>query len=176
MRHLKLIIPILIILLSCKKDHDHSDPAPTPDPKIKFKPTDVLVGAKGTCSIDSIFDFINLFDHEVQYIRTECYSSLPSDSLSYVKHYIAANAWSATAVLDDKTGIITVYSELHDMKDQARQAAWLNAMNVLQLKESTEVKVILFHVPEGKELEWVNQFKSHECVQWAELNKIFVTF
>jgi len=49
-------------------------------------------------------------------------------------------------------------------------------MKILKLTEQTDNvtsgNVIYFHVPEGKEKEWVIKFKDYSFVEWAELNYI----
>ena len=66
MKILKISLILLIFaFLSCEKESnesidqtDHSDE--------KFIPTDVLVKVKGYYTIDKVFNFINLFNHEVE--------------------------------------------------------------------------------------------------------------
>ena len=49
-------------------------------------------------------------------------------------------------------------------------------MITLKLTEQTDNvssgNIIYFHVPDGKEKEWVRKFKEYSFVEWAELNSI----
>ena len=87
MKTLKYFLIICLFLLnSCEKNE-------TGDSNEKFVPTDVLVKTKGYYTIDKVFNFINSFDHNVEYIEDGIYtSSLPSDSLQYVLDYLNAKS------------------------------------------------------------------------------------
>ena len=173
----------LFVFISCEKDiddeidySDHSD--------VEFVPTDVLVKTKGYYTIDKVFDFINLFDHEVEYIKYGIYNSkLPSDSLQYVLDFLNAkpytndgNAWFVTGYLHYQTQQITIFPKLFQINNKEYQIDWLQSMEILQLHQQTDTETsgntILFHVPEGKEKEWVKKFMEYDFVEWAELNYI----
>lgn len=176
MKWLKIVISItLIFFISCDKDEDENREEP-------FVPTDVLVKMKGYYTIDQVFDFINSFDHEVENIHSQVYTSeLPSDSLNYVLDYLNAKPytndganWFVNGYLHYQTQEITIFPRLFDMKNIQYQKDWLESMKTLKLKEQTTGEargsIIFFHVPEGKEKEWENKFEQYEFVEWAELN------
>ena len=168
----------LLILFSCDKEDEQNQI------QEKFVPTDVLVKTKGTYTIDKVFDFINSFDHDVEYIYGGVYtSSLPSDSLIYVLNYLNAktytndgDVWFVTGYLHYQTQVITIFPKLFDIKNIENQTDWLQSMQFLQLTEETDKKtngyVIYFHVPIDTEKEWVEKFKEYDFVEWAELNYI----
>ena len=181
MKTLRFILIILSIsLIGCEKDEvtdlDNSDE--------KYVPTDVLVKVKGYYTIDKVFEFINDFDHEVENIHSQVYTSnLPSDSLQYVLDYLNAksytndgNTWFVNGYLHYQTKVITIFPRLFNMKDTTYQTDWLKSMEILKLQEDTEGEtagcIIYFHVPKGKEKEWEKKFEQYEFVEWAELNHI----
>lgn len=180
MRTIYFILTLsLLSFVSCKKESTKE----LLDTDMKFVPTDVIVKTKGYFTIDKVFDFINSFDHEVEYIKYGKYTSnLPSDSLQYVLDYLNAkpythnNVWHVTGYLHYQTQQITIFSRLFQIKDKEYQADWLKSIKKLQLVEDTisEVSgyIIFFHVPEGKEKEWVEKFKKYDFIERADLNYI----
>lgn len=174
----------IFVLFSCNKvgELDQNDE--------EFVPTDVLVKTNASYTIDKVFDFINSFDHDVEYIKRGKYtSSLPSDSLTYVLNYLNAksytndgNTWFVTGYLHYQTQIITIFPRLFDINNIENQTDWLQSMEILQLSEQldreTSGYVIYFHVPIGTEKEWVEIFETYDFVKWVELNYIaeFVTW
>jgi hypothetical protein len=147
----------------------------------KFVPTDVLVKTKGYYTIDKVFEFINLFDHDVESIKYGFYtSSLPLDSLQYILDYLNAKPYTHDGVRWHVTGyttdVITIFPKLFKMKNKEYQADWLQSMEILKLAEKTNMEgsgnIIFFHVPVGKEKDWVEKFKKYDFVEWAELNYI----
>lgn len=176
MKTTKIILVLLIsVFIGCEKeDVEESD--------LKFVPTDVFVQVKGDYTINKVFGFINSFEHEVENIHSQAYtSSLPSDSLQYVLDYLNAkpytndgHTWFVTGYRHYKTDVITIFPRLFNIKNANYQEDWLQSMKKLKLKEQTENEaagsVIFFHVPEGKEEEWVKIFEKFEFVEWAELN------
>ena len=179
MKTIRIISVLLLsILISCEKETNNDKN----DWDVKFVPTDVLVGTKSYFTIDKVFDFINSFDHDVEYIRRGVYiSGLPSDSLQYVLDYLNArpytndgNVWFVYGYLHYQTQQITIFPKLYKIKNKNYQTDWLQSMVILQLTEQTDRETsgytILFHVPEGKEKEWVKKFKAYDFIEWAELN------
>lgn len=165
----------LISLISCETDNvENSDD--------RYVPTDVFVKVKGYYTIDKVFDFINSFDHKVENIRSQTYTSdLPSDSLQYVLDYLNVktytnkeNAWFVSGYLHNQTEMITIFPRLFDMENTAYQADWLESMDILKLNEDTVSEtagsIIYFHVPEDDEKEWEKKFEEYEFVEWAALN------
>ena len=176
MKGLKIVLSlVLLIFISCDKEEDEHL-------KEQFVPTDVLVKIKGYYNIDKVFDFINSFEHEVENIHSQVYNSdLPSDSLQYVLDYLNVkpytndgNKWFVNGYLHYQTQEITIFPRFFEIKNIQYQKDWLEAMEILKLKEQTEGEtsgcIIFFHVPEGKEKEWEKKFEQYEFVEWAELN------
>lgn len=161
----------LFALSSCKKDPEIERRA--------YVPSDVIAGMKDHIKIQDVFQFINSMDHEVEYITSKVYtSSLPSDSLDYVIDYLNSKPytnipnWEASGYLHYQTKAITVFPRLYGMKNIAYQTDWLNTMAELQLQENSNGHTVFFHVPVGKEKQWVKTFKELDFVEWAELNHI----
>jgi|SRR5688572_28642230 len=170
-----LILILILSIVSCT-DNDLQ-------PDYKFVPTDVIIKTKGYFTIDKVFEFINEFGHDVEYVHNGIYNSdLPSDSLEYVLNYINSkpytnsDGWHASGYVHYLTNRITVFPRLFDIKNSGYQEDWLHTMDVLKLIEKTDAEVsgyvIYFHVPEGHEKEWVEKFKKYDFVEWAELNYI----
>lgn len=168
----------VILLSGCENDSNvDSDSI-----EARFVPTDVLVKIKGDYTIDKVFEFINHFNHDVENIHSQAYTSeLPSDSLQYVLDYLNTksytndgNAWFVNGYLHYQTNVITIFPRLFDITNLAYQKDWLESMKLLKLKEDTKGKsagcIIYFHVPVGKEKEWEKRFEKYEFVEWAELN------
>jgi hypothetical protein len=148
-----------------------------------FEPTTVLVKTKNYFTIDKVFDFINSFDHTVEYIYNGVYhSTMPSDSLQYILDCLNAkpytndgNAWFVNGYLHYLTNQITIFPRLFDMKNKDYQADWLKSMVDYKLVEQTNENsgyIIFFHVPEGTEKEWEAKFKEYEFVEWTDLNNV----
>ncbi len=165
---------LIFLFVACEKDtlNDESD--------LKFVPGDVFVKTKKNYSIDRVFSFINSYGHEVETIyNVNCVSDLPADSLKYVlnylgtKPYITHETWETIGSINKITKQITVYPKLLDMENITYQRDWLQTSQLLDLQEENNGYLILFHVPEGKELEWIDEFKSSNYVEWSEPNWIY---
>ena len=183
MRIFKIILTLLLFtFISCEEDSTEDLEKKNEE---KYVPTDVLVKIKGYYTIDKVFDFINSFDHDVENIHSQVYTSaLPSDSLQYVLDYLNAKPytndgvrWFVNGYLHYQTQIITIFPRLFQIKNKDYQYDWLASMEILKLSEQTEGEtsgcIIYFHVPEGKEKEWEKKFEEYDFVEWAELNYIF---
>lgn len=172
-----LLLALLFALVACSKKDNVA-------PDEKFVPTDVLVKIKGYYTIDKVFDFINSFDHAVENISSQVYTSdLPSDSLQYVLDYLNAKPYTndgdagfVTGYLHYQTEVITIFPNFFNIKNTDYQKDWLESMTILKLNEQTEGEtsgcIIYFHVPEGQEKLWKKKFEEYEFVEWAELNYI----
>ena len=182
MKILKISLILLIFaFLSCEKESNESIDQ-TNHSDEKFIPTDVLVKVKGYYTIDKVFNFINLFNHEVEYINSQVYTStLPPDSLKYILDYLNAkpytndgSGWFVNGYLHYKTQQITIFPMLFQIKKKEYQRDWLLSMVKLKLSEDTNSLtdgcIIFFHVPEGTEKEWEKRFEAFDFVEWAELN------
>jgi hypothetical protein len=166
MKHILLIIPILVILFSCKKN----EPEPTPIPRIVF------VETKGGIAIDSIFKIINSFKFGASIYKGYYTSNLPPDSLLYVRNYLYAKSYTfhgqsnAAPTVSLVQDTISVFENFQDMENIVNQNDWLNSMQVLQLHETPVVRYIYFSVPEGAEMEWVEKFKQYSfCNQTSRM-------
>jgi hypothetical protein len=159
-----------LVFISCEKE--------------PIVPTDVFVKIKGYYTIDKVFDFINSFDHDVEYIYSQVYNSdLSSDSLQYVLDYLNAKPytndgaqWFVTGYLHYQTKRITIFPRLFHIKNVDYQTDWLASMKFLKLIEQTDGEtsgcIIFFHVPEGEEKTWARKFERYDFVEWVNLNYI----
>jgi hypothetical protein len=176
MKNVVYIIIVFLLATGCKNKSE--DQAPMPD----FVPTDVLVKTKKDFTIDKVFDFINQYDHSVEYIYGSFYtSSLAPDSLQYVLNYVNAKSytrrpdWPVYGYNHYLTNVIHIFPRLYDIKNKNNQQDWLESLRYLKLKEVTDRddfngSIIFFHVPAGTEKEWLAKFKAMPFVDWAELN------
>ena len=175
----KIILLILVIgfLSSCSNDNSESDTR-------EFVPGEVSVGIKSGTDISDLFDFINLFDHQVDNVNSLTFTSnLESDNLQYILDILNEKTytndgvnWFVTGYLHYQTNQITIFPRLFGMDNIEYQNDWLNSMNELELNEkhNSELNsgIIRFYVPVGEELDWKNQFENYNIVDWAELNYI----
>ncbi|TRW24280.1 hypothetical protein FMM05_10630 [Flavobacterium zepuense] len=159
-----------LILFSCQDD-DITD-------QREFEPTTVIVKTNGNVTTQQVFELINSYDHTVSSVDNEVYTSLLApENLDYVKGYftdkpyVDAN-WPVNGYLHYQTNVITIFPRLINIKDPANQAGFLQATQTLQLQQTGKGFIITFHVPAGKENEWANLFRTHNNVEWAELNYI----
>lgn len=174
MKKIIFLVTLIGLLSSCSKD----DSMETQE----FVPGEVLVGIKSGTDINDIFNFINLFDHQVDNVNSLTFTSdLSSDSLQYVLDFLNEKTytndgqnWLVTGYLDDQTNQITIFPRLFGMDNIEYQNDWLSSMEELELNEKHKIEsnsgIIHFYVPVGKELEWKTQFENNNIVDWAELN------
>lgn len=152
---------------------------------VEFVPSEVIVGIKKSATMEEIFQFINQFDHQVvNFSRTFFTSNLPLDSLDYLSNSLDEKTYTNNGLSFPSVWVrdsqIVVFTTLYQMDNLNYQSDWLNTMEVLKLRANipysdSTVKSnasILFRVPEGQEVEWVNQFVMFNIVAWAELNYI----
>lgn len=179
MRAFRLSLILLsLTFIACQKENSEE----LENANRAYASTDVLVKIKPWYPIDSVFDFINGFNHTVEHIYSQKYSSaLPTDSLQYVLDYLNAksytndgNAWFVTGYVDAQSNAVTIFPRLFDMHIRSHQDDWLASMEILKLQEdqssATAGCIIYFHVPAGAEKEWERKFESYDFVEWAELN------
>lgn len=178
---LALLLIFLLDFSSCEEDEEENKNDEQSNSEVKFVPTDVLVKTRGEVSIEKVFEFINLFDHDVESIKYGFYTStLPLDSLQYILDYLDEKPYTHDGIRWHTTGYttdeISIFPKLFKMKNKEYQADWIQSMEILGLAEKTSMEgsgnIIFFHVPEGKEKEWVRKFKENSFVEWAELNYI----
>lgn len=177
MKNIILLLSIITFLSSCSNDDAEVDTQ-------EFVPEEVFVGIKSGTNINTIFDFINQFDHKVENINSLTFTSdLPSDSLQYTLDFLNEKTytndginWFVTGYLHYQTNEITIFPRLFQMDNEEYQTDWLNSMETLELDEKHNIDlnsgIIRFYVPKGKEIEWKNRFENYSIVDWAELNYI----
>lgn len=177
MKKIVLLISFFGILTSCSNDNSETDTR-------EFVPGEVSVGIKSGTDINDLFEFINLFDHQVDNVNSLTFTSnLEPENLQYVldalneKTYTNDGVnWFVTGNLHYQTNEITIFPRLFGINNIDYQNDWLNAMNELQLNEKHNAElnsgIIRFYVPVGKEIEWRNQFTNYDIVDWSELNYI----
>ncbi len=177
MKKITFLLVIIGIMFSCSSDDSEPDTR-------EFVPGEVSVGIKSGTNINDLFDFINLFDHQVNNVNSLTFTSnLESDNLQYVLDFLNDKTytndginWFVTGYLHYQTNEITIFPRLFGMEKIDYQTDWLNSMNELKLNEkhNSELNsgIIRFYVPVGQEMEWRNQFASYDIVDWAELNYI----
>lgn len=163
-------IAILLLILSCSKGDEE-----------KFIPTDVFVKIKPAYTIKETFDFINSFDHTVEYIGYQAFrSNMPTDSLNHAlnllnsKSYTNSGAWEVYGnVVDD---YFVIRPRLFGIHNTDYQKDWLESMKLLQLDDFLDEnyggRLIFFHVPKGKEYYWKDKFLEYEMVEYTELNQL----
>ena len=171
MRYSNIIITIVVLITiqSCSKEEERN-----------FIPTDLFVRIDSTKNINEVFDFINSYDHSVEYIDMQRFKSrLPSDSLNYAlnylksKSYTTRGAWSVYGNTTEKNFVIR--PRLFDMHIKEFQIDWKDSMEKLKLSDyyysgELDGRVIFFHVPAGKEKYWAKEFQKLDFVVWTELN------
>ncbi|PLX06803.1 MAG: hypothetical protein C0596_13950 [Marinilabiliales bacterium] len=162
-----LFFLIFAFSFSCNVTHDEDE---------MYVPTDVLVKTDSTYSIAEVFNFINSFDFKVEDISSSLfYSTLPFDSIEYVKEYLTELEYYGTsqnsieAYVHYRFNEILVSVSLRDMHKIGNQISWLNAIEDLQLHEKPRY-LIHFNVPKGQERQWEKRFEEYGFVEWAELN------
>ena len=175
MKYIILLISIIGLLSSCTNDDSETNTQ-------EFVPGEVLVGIKSGTDINDLFNFINLFDHQVDNVNSLTFiSDLPSDNLQYVLDFLNDKTytndgidWFVTGYLHHQTNQITIFPRLFGMENIEYQNDWLYSMNELELNEKHNLQlnsgIIHFYVPVGKELEWKDQFENYNIVDWTELN------
>jgi hypothetical protein len=171
-----LILAIAFALSACKKD--------SPIYEKEFRPTDVVVVTKSGFDLEQVFEFINSFDHEVEYIRSATFvSKLPSDSLSYVLKNLSAKPYLTNPTfsrvggyLHYQTKEIYVFPVFFNIENKSSQQDWIETAKLFELEQREELDdngfVILFHVPAGQEKSWVEKFSANDIVRVSELNYI----
>lgn len=177
MKKIILLISFIGILSSCSNDDSKSIIQ-------EFAPGEVSVGIKSGTNINDLFEFINIFEHQVDNVNSLTFTSnLESDNLQHVLDVLNEKTytndginWFVTGYLHSQTNDITIFPRLFGMENIEYQTDWLNSMNELELTEKHNTAlnsgIIRFYVPVGKEIEWRNQFANYNIVAWSELNYI----
>ena len=147
-----------------------------------FVETDLFVRIDSTKNINEVFNFINSYEHEVEYIMMQAFtSSLPADSLTNALNYLNArpyidqNIWPVYGFPYEEN--FKILPRLFEMDNRIFQKDWKDTMQKLKLTEfydenSLNGRVIFFHVPAGKEKYWAKKFNELDFVVWTELNYI----
>lgn len=177
MKKMIILFALIGVVISCSSDDPETE-------KREFIPGDVFVGIKSGTNIDKVFNFINEFNLEVDNVYSLTFTSdLPPDNLQFVldnlneKNYTNDGInWFVTGYLHHQTNQIWIFPKLFEIDNVEYQQDWLASMVELKLREKHEVDmnsgIIHFKVPEGRELEWRNQFETYDIIDWAELNYI----
>ena len=117
-------------------------------------------------TIDKVFDFINLFEHNVEFITNDRFISAMQPhyqsnivSALHEKPYIQ----SFHTGVESSTNEIFMFLWLYNMDNRDYQADWLKTMNDFELFEggSHPYYFIKFLVLEGKEREWQAKFETY---------------
>ena len=127
----------------------------------------------------NIFDSLGL---EVDYMyNSTYYSSYECDTLAAWLYdslravpYINHGVWTLTpyaCYCHYQTKQIMFFPRFYFVTDPNVQADWIRLKQKYRLTESGGYWVI-FKVPEGQEVYWMNRFKSYPIVQYSELNGI----
>lgn len=164
-----LYLSLLIILLSCKEE---AEP--------QFSAGEVIVATKAESSMEQVFEFINSQDNSVEKITSATYvSSLPPDSLASILKYLNQKTYThgdnllTTGQINSPSGEIHIFPRLYQMNEVSNQQDWIASMQKLKCKEKAWQKILLIHVPQGSEKDWVKEYQSHAIVETAELNYIW---
>ena len=177
MKNIFILLAVFGFLTSCSNDDSENETQ-------EFVPGEVSVGIKSGTEIDELFDFINLFNHQVDNVNSLTFTSdLPSNNLQLIldnlneKTYTNDGVnWFVTGYLHHQTNDITIFPRLFGMDNIEYQTDWLNSMDEFDLNEKHNAElnsgIIRFYVPVGQEIEWRNQFANYDIVDWAELNYI----
>jgi hypothetical protein len=181
MNSIKLIpIIILIVSSSCQQDdYEYSN-----DTRPTYSPGSVLVTAKKHYPIDSVFKFINSFNHRVHSINRPTHvSGISLDSLNYVldnlqsKPYINEHSAYLNKRVTEMKNKMALAIRLSNMNNTSFQTDWLKTKNELKLSVDTAASIsgfmIEFIVPVGEEEEWVHKFSEYDIVDHATLNWLF---
>jgi hypothetical protein len=175
MKNIIIFASLLGILWSCSNDDAQTNTQ-------EFEAGEVFVGIKSGTDLNELFEFINLFDHQVDHVSSLVFTSnLASDQLQFVldtlndKSYTNdGEVWFVTGYLQHQTNEITIFPRLFGMENSEYQDDWLNAMNELELSQKHHSEsssgIIQFYVPEGQEMQWKNHFSNYDIVDWAQLN------
>ena len=150
-----------------------------------MKPREVGVFTQFGKTIDKVFDFINLFDHEVIQMSGEQYISTISsshDNLWYILNGLIAKPYTRGQAFGrlehyNISGPINIGPfTFYNMHNVAYQTDWLKTMNDYGLIEKNEdhpLYFIQFLVPDGKENEWQAEFETYyEFVLSTQLNNV----
>jgi hypothetical protein len=164
------------------------------------KPKEVRVAFNSEeTTIRDIFDFINLFDRKVLNIHRAgagrgYLSTMPADRLGYILDILNAKPYFSRVhgyVLNNRMDIqnadfrfssshishyIVIDVTMSNMENKGYQTDWLKFMTDYKFFEGNTHHawfMIDFEVPDGKEKEWIEKFKTYEFVIGATLNSGF---
>ena len=175
---------------------EYSKPLRATDYSYK-KPKEVRVSFKSnTTTILNVFDFINLFDRKVLNIYRAgagrgYLSTMPANSLEEILEILNAKPYFSRVhgyVLTDRMDIqaanypfssegidsyIVIDVTMSNMENKDYQSDWLKFMNDYHFFEGQTNNawfMIDFEVPDGKEKEWIEKFKTYQSVIGAAFN------
>ena len=139
-------------------------------------PKEVGVFTHSHITIGKLFDFINLFEHNVEFITNDRFISLmPLHYQSNIVSALHAKPYiqSFHTGVDSNNNEIFMFLRLYNMNNRDYQADWLKTMNDFELFEGGNLPYyfIQYLVPDGKEREWQTKFESYnELVSSTRLN------
>jgi hypothetical protein len=175
---------------------EYSKPLRATDYSYK-KPKEVRVSFKSeTTIVRNVFDFINLFDKKILNIYRAgagrgYLSTLPASRLedilavlkskpyfSYVHGYVLINRMDIEAAnfpfsSEHIDSYIVIDVTMSNMGNKDYQADWLKFMsdyNFFEGQTNNAWFMIDFEVPDGKEKEWIEKFKTYQSVIGATFN------
>lgn len=157
-----------IVFSSCKKsDINFCD---------TYVAGEIIIGTNENINLQEIFTFINARGYKIiSSFGTYYESSLPIDSLDYVKNilstkpYMNRDGWNGNAYLHYQSNKIMCVNQMMDM-DINNQNDWLNTVQLLQLTQKDNVTTFLVGVKEGKEKKIIKSLIENPYIKWAELN------
>ncbi|RPD49849.1 hypothetical protein DNI29_03365 [Hymenobacter sediminis] len=142
---------LVLLLLGCSKKEEALD----------FVPGQVAIGTQDATTIPQLFTLANARGLSVVYVFPARYSStLPSDSLDYLRRQLATKAyanapdWPVQIAHNVQTNTVQLTIRLVDMT-VPNQQDWLTTVQDLRLQELPGGKSALLQVPIGEEKRWV---------------------
>jgi hypothetical protein len=173
-RYFFQLIYVTLLLLACdEKDPDQLD-------NRNFVLGNVVIGINSSVSLNEVFELMNEKAAFIEQMNGFFnYSTLPKDSLEYVKNILKSKPYTqqsgieeASAFVSENDSRIVVTESLFKM-DTAAQHDWLLTLNKLELKDlGNETKNLVISVGPGSEKYWIDIFRRHPYVTWAELNYV----
>lgn len=128
------------------------------------RPRVVIATTQPFPATSTVFDFINLFDFEIQTLSNIFYSSA-THSRDYILSNLDKPYIAGVGIAWPTGNQVFISPTFHSMDNKNYQADWLKFMADYQLFESVPFEhnsgaFITFLVPIGKENEWIDRFLS----------------
>jgi hypothetical protein len=140
-------------------------------------PGKIWVRTRCDSTINSVFDFINLLNLDIEIIEAKSYFlDLSADSLQCALDYLNTKPYVKDGNNSEQVmsyvigGKVYIHVSLFGMKNKNYQADWLETKNKFKLT-SPDLGLygytIIFQVPDGTEQEWQRKLKEYEIVEDA---------